>query len=244
MDKKYKYFILIFILIIIYLYYTINIKVKETFSNKNDAYVINLDSRPDRIEKIINNFSKYLNIYRVSAIRDKNSAKGCASSHISVIKMAKENKLPSVLVLEDDCVPTKDFDKWPKIKEWLDSNKDKWDLYVGGNSHYSWGDKSTIKPLCKLDSIKLYKTKTQTSHFFYWNSRAYDTYLEMEKTLDNEIADLYANKRNLIIITSVPFIAVQAKDYSDIEKKDVDYTDYFEKTKKIISSVENNEICL
>ena len=62
MNKKYKYFIYIFILILItiYLLFKFNIKVKENFINiNNDAYIINLDERKDRLQNIDNYFSSY-----------------------------------------------------------------------------------------------------------------------------------------------------------------------------------------
>jgi len=243
MNKKYIYIIFIIILIIIYL--LLNFKIKENFINiSNDVYVINLDNRPDRLQNIVNYFSDYLTLYRISAIKHDDGAKGCALSHISIIKMAKEKNLPTVLILEDDCMPTESFYLWPQIKQWLDNNKDKWDLYVGGNSYYAWNDNNTIKPLCKLDSIKLYRTKAQSSHFYYWNSTAYDSYLELENELDNGgIADLWANNQNFKIISSVPFIAVQSKDYSNIENRNIDYSNYFNSSEKKIDSILNNTSC-
>ena len=247
MNKKYKYFIYIFILILItiYLLFKFNIKVKENFINiNNDAYIINLDERKDRLQNIDNYFSSYLTLHRVSAIKHNDGLKGCALSHISIIKMAKEKNLSTVLVLEDDCVPTKSFNLWPRIKQWLDNNRDKWDLYVGGNSYYAWNSSNTIEPLCKLDSIKLYRTKAQASHFYYWNSSAYDSYLELENELDNGgIVDLWANNKNLRIISSTPFIAVQSKDYSNIVNRNIDYSNYFSSSEKKIDSIPNNTTC-
>jgi len=242
MKKEYIYILLI-ILIIIYL--LLNFKSKENFINiSNDAYVINLDNRTDRLQKIINYFSNYLTLYRISAIKHDDGAKGCALSHISIIKMAKEKNLPTVLILEDDCMPTESFNLWPQVKQWLDNNRDKWDLYVGGNSYYAWNNNNTIEPLCKLDSIKLYRTKAQAFHFCYWNSSAYDLYLELENEIDNgSIADLWANNQNLKIVSSVPFIAVQSKDYSNIENKDIDYSNYFTSSEEKINSITNTTNC-
>ena len=245
MNKKYKYIIYILILILITIYLLFKLNIKETFINmNNDAYIINLDERNDRLQKIHTKFSSYLTLHRVSAIKHNDGAKGCALSHISIIKMAKEKNLPTVLVLEDDCVPTESFNLWPQTKQWLDNNRDKWDLYVGGNSYYAWNNTNTIEPLCKLDSIKFYRTKAQAFHFCYWNSSAYDSYLELENELDNgSIADLWANNKNLRIISSTPFIAVQSKDYSNIENRDIDYSIYFSSSEKKIDSVTNNITC-
>ena len=60
MNKKYKYIIYILILILITIYLLFKLNIKETFINmNNDAYIINLDERNDRLQRINTKFSSY-----------------------------------------------------------------------------------------------------------------------------------------------------------------------------------------
>jgi len=72
--------------------------------NLNDIkkYVINLKRRPERLDHIKKEFD-YIGweFERFEGI-DLNSHEGCAQSHISIIKIAKENNLEQVAVFEDD----------------------------------------------------------------------------------------------------------------------------------------------
>jgi hypothetical protein len=65
------------------------------------------------------------------------------------------------------------------------------DIYLGGNSLYGLtDDKSTIKPLCKInDTLKLYYTEQSTSHFIIYNSSIYDKFIEVEQYLKEDIFD-------------------------------------------------------
>lgn len=71
-----------------------------------DAVVyINLDRRVDRKEHITNELKKWKDldwskVHRFSAIEGK--LVGCLSSHLSVLRMARDKKWTNVLILEDD----------------------------------------------------------------------------------------------------------------------------------------------
>ena len=251
---KYKNKIWIFIILILLLIFIIYNKEYniENFQNNNDGYVINLDTRPDRMEKIINNFSKYeISLKRFPGIYNKEGWKGCGYSHMAVIRMAKEKKLPAVLILEDDCIPTEHFDKWFIIKEWLDKNLDKWDVFNGGNSRYSAGNTDNIYGLCKINNdVKLFYSNIQALHFYYINSNAYDKMLEWETHINNDFVkmeeyavDLWPNKQKLKTVSCVPMLALQTPDFSDIENKKVDYFDMIKKTESTLMSIQNNKIC-
>jgi hypothetical protein len=231
-------FILIFLLIVLILLSYIN--TNEGFTEiSNDAYVINLDSRPDRMEKIITRFSS-LNIIRVDAIKDNIGWKGCAKSHIKIVQMAKDMNLPFILIMEDDAIPTDSFSNWPKIKTWLEKNKEKWDIYLGGNTHYAYNKESPIDPICTLESIKLYKTKLQTLHFYYINSTAYDAFLKYDFI---KPIDLWPDLQHMRTISSIPFISIQDTTYSDIEKRDVNYDDMFNLSETAIGIIDNVKEC-
>ena len=249
-------FIVIIITILLYILIYNNLKITENFDNSIDnirfGYVINLDSRTDRLNAIIKKFEAHnLPLYRIPAIKDAIGWKGCAYSHLSVIKMAKISNLPSVLVLEDDCKPNINFKQWFEIQDWLEKHRDKWDIFTGGNSYYGFNsnDKQSIKPICNLkDSIKLYYTKLTALHFYYVNKSAYDKLLEYEEYLNkhpNEWmpVDFWPDKKELKIITCSPFLATQEVDYSDIEKTEKNLDAMYENSESIINAVHNESIC-
>jgi len=239
--------ILVVVLLITVIIY--NMK-KETFeSSKDKAYVINLDDRPDRFDTIMRSFDNAPFILeRFSAIKDSIGWKGCGLSHMALIQLAKDSKMRSILIMEDDCKPSKDFNtSWPLIKDWLDSNRKEWDIYVGGTTYYDIINKSsdTIKPICKLDSnIKLYYTKLLCLHFYYLNSSAYNKFLEWKKNAEkNGAVDMWPNIINMKIVTSTPFIATQNDGYSNITNTQANYNNAFKESGKVIASIQNNSAC-
>jgi GR25 family glycosyltransferase involved in LPS biosynthesis len=240
--------ILLLLLIVIII---ISIKKNEPYTDvvKDKAYVINLDDRPDRFDIISKSFEKApFDIERFSAIKDSVGWKGCGKSHCAIIQMAKDNHMPTVLIMEDDCKPSKNFNEsWPLIKNWLDNNKNDWDIYIGGTTYYYIMDKSpdTIKPICKInDSIKLYNTKLLCLHFYYLNSSVYDRFLEWKKDVDKSgPIDLWPDSIHMRIVTSTPFIASQNDSYSNIANSQADYSNAFKDSNKIIASIQNNSAC-
>ena len=67
-------------------------------------FFINLDKRTDRREEIENELKKMeLTAERYSAISTPESGiVGCGYSHLNVLKMAREQNVKNVLILEDD----------------------------------------------------------------------------------------------------------------------------------------------
>jgi len=244
-------FIVITITILLYILIYNNLRITENFDNIRFGYVINLEERTDRLESIIKNFESHnIELYRIPAIKDTIGWKGCAYSHISVIKMAKVSNLPSVLILEDDCKPSVNFKEWFEIQDWLEKHRDKWDIFTGGNPIYGWdSSETTIKPVCKLNNnIKFYYTSLSALHFYYINSKAYDAMLEYEEYLNNNSneytpIDSWPDKKRLKVITSTPFLATQYTSYSDIEGGNRDYSHGFNLSESIISTVDNESIC-
>ena len=89
-------------------------------TDKYDTYVINLNHRVDRWNKIINNFAKKatcLNPIRFEALQGQPGWKYCALSHLALVNMAKENDLPYIIVSEDDTdIVSDSFDSdWKNI---------------------------------------------------------------------------------------------------------------------------------
>ena len=71
----------------------------------NKIFYINLDSREDRkklCEDQLNSLGWKYN--RFSAINHSNGAAGCAMSHLKILEIARDNKLPYVIIFEDDFI--------------------------------------------------------------------------------------------------------------------------------------------
>jgi glycosyl transferase family 25 len=85
---------------------------KMTHNKNYKIFYINLDERTDRKDSFEKHMKKYdLEFERFSAIKDKFGAFGCAKSHLSVLKNAKNNNLENVIIMEDDIA----FDISPKM---------------------------------------------------------------------------------------------------------------------------------
>ena len=76
---------------------------KMTHKKNYKIFYINIDERTDRKYIFEKHMKKYdLEFERFSAIKDKFGAFGCAKSHLSVLKNAKNNNLENVIIMEDD----------------------------------------------------------------------------------------------------------------------------------------------
>lgn len=190
--------------------------------NKETAYVINLDKRPEKWERIQNDF-KDTNIHleRFKAIENENGHIGCGESFKALIRMAKEKNMDSILVLEDDCKLLKNFNsRWAKIKVWLDNNKDKWNIFNGGVRYPLNGN-----PKYDIDvNNKLFTCKGGNhTHFMYFNSKGYDAVLNWEFSKHNYF-DYYINSYELgNFLYPEPAIAIQYSGFSNTNKGDKDY---------------------
>jgi len=74
--------------------------------NIGKTYFINLNKRVDRREHIENQLNSFgLPYERYEAVETNGfGIYGCGLSHLNVLKMARENKYPNVLILEDDFI--------------------------------------------------------------------------------------------------------------------------------------------
>jgi GR25 family glycosyltransferase involved in LPS biosynthesis len=203
-------------------------------------YCINLDRRTDRWESCIKEFEKHgLNVERFSAADGNvenynlghpydNELAGCFS-HLNVIKRAKELNLNNVLILEDDVEFIENvnelFDEYVKQLP-----KDWYGLHFGGNHVY--GLQRTSSP----NIVRM--NRSYAIHAYALNKDSYDIVIEhMTKEIDNVIkngksvikesvaADYFIAYLHKILnfYCFIPHIAWQKDDYSDIQKKNVNY---------------------
>lgn len=184
-----------------------------------DFAVINLKERTDRWEKIINNFNSY-KILKINAIKEEEGYIGCFKSHQRAILLAKQLKLKKIFVLEDDCIPCKNFEsRFTIIKKYLESHSN-WDLYLGGGiikPEWSKGWENNFKGTFKFNYENFIEiNKCYGLHFVCYNESVYDFFLNIN-IYDTPIDKIWWRNKKTII--SYPFIGTQDEGYSDIQER-------------------------
>jgi glycosyl transferase family 25 len=179
------------------------------------TYIINLKHRTDRHQHIVKEITK-LEISKfqiVEAVQSDISWKGCFQSHIKCIQLAKENKLPYVLILEDDAIFTDNAIELLE-KAFLEVQTMEWDmLFLGANLL------SQAKP---ISDILLKLQGAYAAHAYIIHERFYDTILNLPLTCEIDIH--YSNlMMNHNVYMCRPMIAYQLPSYSDLQNEFKDY---------------------
>jgi GR25 family glycosyltransferase involved in LPS biosynthesis len=206
--------------------------IKEIGDIKHIFY-INLATRPDRKIYVENQIKQVgLKAKRFNAIRHKYGAVGCSLSHLSLLKYAKNNNLEHILIMEDDITFLDPLQFIHNINKCLSKQKDYDVLLIAGNN---MGDYEILDEYCA--KVKFCQTTTG----YLVKKHYYDTiiknYEESIKNLMKYIStknvklinyfsiDCYwfhlQNKDNWFLVT--PLTITQKTDYSNIEKKYVNY---------------------
>ena len=199
---------------------------KTQGGNMSKAYVINIDKKVDRWERIQKDFANSsISLERFSAIINSNRDLGCGLSFVEVIKKAKNSGEPSVLIFEDDNKPLENFDThWNIIKNYLDNSKDTWDIFNGGPRFKDWGNytnsttessySDSIEIVTTLDNnINICKPKEPSilyaTNWMYINSSAYDRIISWDITKDEAIDRFFSNTNIFKVLFSIPLLGLQ-----------------------------------
>jgi glycosyl transferase family 25 len=199
-----------------------------------NIFYINLEHRIDRkehVEKQLENIG-FHGYQRFNAIKKDNGAIGCSMSHLNLLQQALTNNLDHILIVEDDIL-FMDPDLFKiQLNTFLQTRNgtNDWDviLFAGNN----------MAPYQKIDDTCVKVLRCQTTTGYLVNGH-YITKLfnNVKKGLTNLIKEpnnhsLYAIDKhwfqlqesdNWFLIT--PLTVVQREDYSDIEKKVINYYD-------------------
>lgn len=216
-------------------------------NNINDIkniFYINLDTRTDR-KSFFENQMRMIginNAKRFNAIKHNIGAIGCSLSHLELLKYAKQQNMDHILIMEDDIMFTKPIMFTYYLNNVLAKHKNFDVLLIAGNN---MGQYSRLDNFC----VKISKCQTTTgylvkSHYYDRLIRNYEegiNNLKQHPTLMNKYAiDQYWTRLQLhdrwYLLT--PLTVTQKPDYSDIEKKDINYNNLMlglEKTKLIQS---------
>jgi glycosyl transferase family 25 len=195
-----------------------------------NIYCINLDRRLDRWLKFIEEckINSIENVNRVSAIDgDKivnnsqllNGELGILLTHYEIIKNAKNNNLENILILEDDVIFNSEIKNIDKIMKLI---PDDWDfIYFGGNHIYGDTPEKINEKVLKLNN-------TVSLHCVAIKNTVYDTILNLLPKQEIQVDGYYSKLHkefNSYGIT--PNLAKQREDFSDIQKKIVNYDSFF-----------------
>jgi len=200
--------------------------------------VINLDERLDRLQLITNEFAKQSNfeLKRFSAIEHKEGWRGCSLSHLALIKQAQIEKLPFIIVVEDDnkILDLKTFnDAFKAICQYLENNMTKWDVFSMCCTYSNEGqNKKVVLVNQKLGLVEYQFGKT--TNFMIYNQSSYKRILALEPQFlepnskqQNHTIDVASGGLGLRFWTKIPFLCAQRIGYSDITKETEDYLSVF-----------------
>lgn len=206
---------------------------------------INLDERTDRLEHVINEFSKLgdsCRYERVSAIKMKNGAIGCSLSHLKCLDIAKQNKWPFVFICEDDITflnPVLLLENTSKFHQEYCENFDV--LIIGGNN---------CSPFKIMSDFHIQIFNCQTTTGYIVASHYYDILM---KNIEDGIEMLikHPRKKNKYAIDIywkllqreeksrwymiIPSTVIQYENYSNIEERNTNYASFMLNTSKTIN---------
>lgn len=203
--------------------------------NRIDKFVyINLDKRKDRNEHILKELSRFNvpneKIIRISALEHPKGAYGCAKSHIMAMEQFRDSGDEVWCILEDDHYFNQSYEKTNKIVDEFLSN-DIYDVFLGCYCNIK-GSHLPKTNFCRV-------SQSSMTSFYIVKRKACDailaSHIQSARTLHPERSMKdgipcdhmwhHLMKIFVFVVGDVPYGA-QLKDYSDIRKRVMDYTNY------------------
>lgn len=176
------------------------------------ANIINLKHRTDRYNHMINEMKKLPISYSfVDGIID--DTKTCFQSHKKCILLAKEAKLPHILVLEDDAIFTDNmFDCL--LQTFNEIQTLEWDMFfLGANLH---------APATRISNSIIKLNGAYAAHAYLVHERFYDTILNLPHNCEMDVHyDKLMREHNVYMCD--PMIAYQLPSHSDLQDGYRDY---------------------
>lgn len=204
-----------------------SIKQIEDITN---AFYINLEHRKDRKNHVEQQLESVgIKAVRFNAIKMDNGAIGCSMSHLKCLEIALSNNWSHVCICEDDIT----FLNPEMFKNQFNTflkNHDKWDvILLGGN---------VVPPYKPIDDTCIKISQCQTTTGYLVNGNYIKILMENIKMGINKLIrnpsqhKLYAIDKHWFYLQKVgnwfliiPLSVIQLPNYSDIEKKNTNYTE-------------------
>ena len=204
-------------------------QIIEGITDIKHCLYINLSNRLDRKEHVEKELAKIgIQFERFNAIKLPNGAIGCSMSHLKCLQTAKEMGWSHVFVCEDD-IQFLDPELFKnQLGHFLKNHTDDWDvLLVAGNN---------MPPYIPIDDTCVKVKQCQTTTGYIVKQHYYDTLIDNIKLgIQNLMREphkhtLYAIDKYWFFLQQqhrwfliIPLTVVQRTDYSDIEKRMVNY---------------------
>lgn len=194
------------------------------------TFFINLDHRKDRLEHVTAEFKKMgIDAERFEGKKAKTPAVGCTISHINCLELAKKRNYEQVFICEDDITFTNPELFKQNLQKFVNNNTINWDvLIVSGNN---------CPPFQKLYEYASRVFYCQTTTGYIVKKEYYDTLIANFKEGLTKLIQNPTNKQDYAIdrywfklqmqnywYIITPLTVVQYDNYSDIEQKEVSYT--------------------
>lgn len=193
-----------------------------------EIYCINLDKRTDRWEHALKEF-EYVGVLdrvkRISGVEHQDGRIGLIKSFLKIFKDVQNRNVENVLIFEDDVTFIKENNPIETLEKAIEQvGNIEWSLfYLGANTHEK----------CMIFRPNLILLKNAFSaHAVAYNHKTYkqiiDKFYNTNKIKSiKDINDVFfceqiQNKRTSFCVN--PIIATQYPSYSDLEKKDVNYS--------------------
>lgn len=203
--------------------------LKNILDIKNILY-INLDHREDRkehVEKQLNSIG--LSGERFNAVKDNNPNIGCSLSHLSCLKLPKERGWNYVAICEDDITFTNPGLFIKQLNTFLSEFGGEWDvLMLGGNN---------VNGHTKITDYCIKVTNCQSAIGYIVKKHYYDSLINNIEEGIEKLREKPRLRRNFALdqywkllqkvdkwYLIIPLTVNQKIDYSDIEKRKMNYT--------------------
>jgi len=195
----------------------------------SNHFYINLDERNDRMVHCEEELKKIglIRPLRFSAVKTKHGIVGCGISHLRCIESAKKEGLPFITIFEDDVVISKPNQLRNIVNRILKSGVE-WDvLCLSGNA---------FKPHKEEHDDYVVVNRMYCGTAYIVKAHFYDTMIEnirdgLTKIMETGNRDFswdcywiqLQQKHRFLLVN--PLSVYQKPDYSDIEKREVNYKD-------------------
>lgn len=184
--------------------------------------VINLSSRPDRLEQAKKELTSF-EFTVIPGIKHDNPMLGIGEAHLNCIRHAQAQGWPNVMIIEDDIQFRPGYQSY--MNEALEVLPADWDVLLGG-----------VYEANKLEPLNAYWDRIGEFcglHFYIVNQSAYDTILQYDGKLHIDRWMNYAGKRLKAYVTR-KYFAIQRDGYSDNSKSITNYNDLYIKKHKLL----------
>jgi GR25 family glycosyltransferase involved in LPS biosynthesis len=194
--------------------------INETFPHK---VCINLDRRPERWQQMQLKFARHgiRSVRRFPALDGDcldipprwlhtPGAYGCLQSHLQVIREARRQGAPSVLIFEDDVV----FDSHlqEKFRAYIEQLPPRWDMLFFGALHKD--------ELIKVSDNIARLTRSNSTYAYALRNTVFDAFIELNrKTEDVLDVNSYLLQQRFNCYCFMPHLAWVETDYSDAQQR-------------------------